>query len=283
MKLTIRNTTFEGKVSFNRAIFPKYTTFSGANFKKKTVFTGARFGKYVNFSGARFWQDTNFWFAIFGEITRFSSAQFVGEIHFDGAQFQLPADFKNIKYWSDSLRVTLARWLWKDGKFLRDSFLPENSPECKPREPTKFYLDSRNFDEVSNPHFKRYVGDQQYIRSLQENNPVVYRLWRRTANCGRSLSLWAFWCLLIALFFACAYVRQYMISGAFLAISGVCLLDNFRGKKGWIFLLIGLIVLVIGSIFSVLDVEIKGIEFKDKILLLLLLLFLCFDLVLCGT
>ena len=62
----------------------------------------------------------------------------------------------------------------------------------KQHRPTEFYLDSRYIDEVANPFFKRYVGDQQFIRAFNQANPILAKLWRWSSDYGRSLALWAF-------------------------------------------------------------------------------------------
>lgn len=201
---------FGEKINFSGAQFEGYTDFSHAQFEGETDFNRAKFdGKHTGFNDVKFGEHTVFERAKFGEDIVFSAAQFGKSTFFSGSQFKFPAIFAGVKYWSDSVRITWARWFWKDGiwgKILkRFLFLPENCPEGKPQKPAQFHLDSQNIDEVFNPHFKRYVADQQYIRSFKENHPVIYQLWRKTSNCGRSLSLWAGWSLAIAVVFAFIY------------------------------------------------------------------------------
>ena len=188
---------FGERTDFSSAQFGEITSFSYAQFGEITSFSYAQFGNETSFISAQFGDETDFISAQFGDGTYFRSAQFGERTDFRFAQFKSVAFFGNVKYWSDSPRVTTARWLWKDGiwgRILRKVlFLPKNSPPGKPRKATEFYLDNQNIDEVSNPHFKRYVADQQYIRSFHENHNVIYWLWRISSNCGRSLSLWAFW------------------------------------------------------------------------------------------
>jgi len=90
-------------------------------------------------------------------------------------------------------------------------FLPKNSPQDKPQKATEFYLDNQNIDEVSNPHFKRYVADQQYIRSVKENHRTIYQVWKLTSNCGRSMLQWMFISAILAFAFGVGY---YFMGGS---------------------------------------------------------------------
>ena len=72
--------------------------------------------------------------------------------------------------------------------------------------PTKFSgIDTSLMDGSKNPGLKRDIEDEQFIEDFHEKHPVLYWLWARSSDCGRSLSLWAFWSLLIALICGFAY------------------------------------------------------------------------------
>jgi len=219
---TFNNTQFEEKIDFNHANFDM-VNFHSTKFGNEACFQSVQFGKYTSFRSAEFGKRTDFISAEFGKKTDFSFAQFGKITDFSSAQFKLPATFSNIRYWSDSPKVTLAHRLWKDGKLLR-RILPPNSPEGKPEKPAQFALDNQNVDEVSNPHFKKYVADQQFIRQFKEKYPFWYCLWRWSSDCGRSIFLWAGWALTIAFLFSCAYSHYYWIFGIIsLAIGCICL------------------------------------------------------------
>ncbi len=291
-----------------KADFRIAAQFTGAQFGEKAIFNRARFRGVTDFRGARFRKEADFPMVRFREETHFDSVQFGEKTDFNGAQFKIPANFTDVKYWPDFVRVTWARWLWKDKLFsidlkfqnvlescgsILDSgarelykkfknkgislsgattisidktdtkwliidtknnktyrvqkeeeklnvygdssrnqkirkilHLPDISPEGEPPEPAQFKLDSQNIDEVTNLHFKRYVADQRFLRDIEKNHRFLFRLWRWSSSCGRSIGLWTSWSVMIALFFGFAYQNIY-----------------------WIFLVLGIIPLAIGGFF----------------------------------
>jgi uncharacterized protein YjbI with pentapeptide repeats len=56
-----------------------------------------------------------------------------------------------------------------------------------------------------NALFKRYAQDQAYVEEYKFNRPVRYFVWKYSSNCGRSLSLWVFWCAVIAVAFSLVF------------------------------------------------------------------------------
>ncbi len=60
--------------------------------------------------------------------------------------------------------------------------------------------------QISTAHgnalFKRYAQDEAYVEEYQFTKPFRYFLWKYSSNCGRSLSLWIFWCAFIAMGFS---------------------------------------------------------------------------------
>jgi hypothetical protein len=59
-------------------------------------------------------------------------------------------------------------------------------------------------DASSNPYLKRYIEDEQWISSWRQRSwwrEVLFLFWELTSHCGRSIGLWAFWSLLIAVVF----------------------------------------------------------------------------------
>jgi cation diffusion facilitator CzcD-associated flavoprotein CzcO/uncharacterized protein YjbI with pentapeptide repeats len=58
---------------------------------------------------------------------------------------------------------------------------------------------------LGNALFKRYAQDQAYIEEYKLNYPFRYALWKYSSNCGRSLSLWVFWCVFIAVGFSLVF------------------------------------------------------------------------------
>jgi len=63
-----------------------------------------------------------------------------------------------------------------------------------------------------NALFKRYAQDQAYVEEYENNLPFRHFLWKYSSNCGRSLSLWVFWCVFIAVVFSLVF--HYHLGGS---------------------------------------------------------------------
>jgi hypothetical protein len=63
------------------------------------------------------------------------------------------------------------------------------------------YIGIRIASCYGNPGFKRFVQDQEYIEMLQKSRPFLYRIWLLSSDCGRSIVLWLFWSILLAISF----------------------------------------------------------------------------------
>jgi dimethylaniline monooxygenase (N-oxide forming) len=59
-------------------------------------------------------------------------------------------------------------------------------------------IDSAN----GNALFKRFAKDQAYIEEFKIHKPFRHWLWKYSSNYGRSLLLWVFWCIFIAISFS---------------------------------------------------------------------------------
>jgi len=76
----------------------------------------------------------------------------------------------------------------------------------KKGDPTIFWwIDTAFFASSRNPLLKRYIDDENYVEGFRAKNRFLYWLWARLSNCGRSVSLWAFWSLVIAGIFGLAF------------------------------------------------------------------------------
>ena len=180
---------FRRSASFWRARFNSVADFHGVQFRENAVFHEANFHSEVNFRRALFQATLDCTGTLFPEITTFNNATFLGRANFTGAQFISVASFRDVQYIPDTLfqavKAKLSREL---------------------HHPTEFYLDSQQIDEAANPFFKRYVADQQFIRAVNQGNPVLAHLWRWSSDYGRSLGLWALWSFFLAVLFALAYM-----------------------------------------------------------------------------
>ena len=184
-----RGTSFHGKANFRRTCFQQVADFNEVEFQEKTVFRNAVFREAVHFSQAFFIKALDFVEAHFFETTVFNHSKFLGRTDFTSARFAVAASYRDVSYTPNTI------WQWLNNKWKRT-----------PNQPTEFYLDSEDINEVLNPFFKRYVADQQFIRAFKEKNPFWAQVWRWSSDYGRSLALWALWSLLIALSFSLMYM-----------------------------------------------------------------------------
>jgi len=165
----------------------------------------------------------------------FDRAGFRGRTSFSAAGCRVPAAFTDVSYWPDTMAQRWRRlvlggtyplslpkgWCWlaePDGedkatrlaRFLTSGLVgwvtrlrpPNHCLSGPPDFETEFVLNSTCIAAESNPHFKRYVADQQYVRAFQREQPMITWLWLISSDYGRSLSLWCFWSLAIAVAFA---------------------------------------------------------------------------------
>ena len=184
-----REAVFQGKVNFRQTCFERVVDFNAVEFLENTVFRNATFRAAAHFSRVFFRKKLDFVQTHFSATTIFNHSTFLGKTDFTSAQFAVAASYRDVNYTPNTI------WQWLNNKRKR---LPEV--------PTEFYLDSEDINEVLNPFFKRYVADQQFIRAFQERNPFWAQVWRCSSDYGRSLALWAFWSLLIALSFSFVYM-----------------------------------------------------------------------------
>ena len=184
-----RGTTFCGKACFRQTSFQQVADFNEVQFQENAVFRNAIFQDAAHFSSAFLNKELDCVQARFSETTVFNHSKFLGEIDFTSARFAVAASYRDVSYIPDTI------WQWLRNKFTHQS-----------DQPTEFYLDSEDINGVLNPFFKRYVADQQFVRAFKEKHPFWALIWRWSSDYGRSLALWAFWSLLIALSFSLVYM-----------------------------------------------------------------------------
>ncbi|MYA69072.1 potassium channel family protein [Candidatus Poribacteria bacterium] len=185
-----REAVFRGKANFRQTRFQRVADFNEVEFLENTVFKNAAFREAAHFSRASFRKELDFVQTHFSAITVFNHSTFLGKTDFTSAQFAVAASYRNVNYTPNTI------WQWLSNKRKRQS-----------EEPTEFYLDSEDINEVLNPFFKRHVADQQFIRAFKEQHPFWAQVWRWSSDYGRSLTLWALWSLLIALSFSLLYMQ----------------------------------------------------------------------------
>ena len=185
-----RGTVFNGMARFSKSRFQHVADFNDVQFSENAVFRNAIFQDASHFNRAVFNKKLDFVQARFSDTAVFNDAMFQKEADFTAARFAISASYQNVLYISDTI------WQWLRNKFAH-----------QPEQPTEFYLDSEDINGVLNPFFKRYVADQQFIRAFKEKHPFWGLVWRWSSDYGRSLGLWAFWSLLIALSFSLVYMQ----------------------------------------------------------------------------
>ncbi len=184
-----RGTVFNGMTRFSKTRFQTVADFNDVQFSENAVFKGAIFEDTSHFNRAIFNKKLDFAQARFADTADFNESTFREETDFTSARFAVAASFRNVSFNSDTI------WQWLRNKFTH-----------QPEQPTEFYLDNEDINGVSNPFFKRYVSDQLFIRAFKEVHPFWAIVWKWSSDYGRSLALWAFWSLLIALSFSLVYM-----------------------------------------------------------------------------
>jgi hypothetical protein len=110
-----------------------------------------------------------------------------------------PANFQGVHFREN----TVSAGLWNEVLCRIVKFMPK-------RTMTDFYqFDTGSImDGSSNPYLRRYIDDEQWIKSWRESiwwREPLFVLWEVTSHCGRSIGLWAGWSAFIAIFFAIIY------------------------------------------------------------------------------
>ena len=184
-----RGTIFNGVARFSKTRFHQVADFNDVQFSENAVFRNAIFQDVSHFNQAVFNKKLDFVQARFSDAAVFNDATFQEKADFTAARFAVSASYQNVSFISDTM------WKWLRNKFTHQT-----------EQPTEFFLDSEDINGVLNPFFKRYIADQQFIRAFKEKHPFWGIVWRWSSDYGRSLGLWAFWSLLIALSFSLVYM-----------------------------------------------------------------------------
>ena len=226
--------TFSGGTSFERATFSGYASFYGATFGRDAHFPEATFSGYADFMQAHMEHPANFAGVCFKENTVFVGLWnnvfrlILWLISYLILQFAWKIGLRLIlrPNWCHGSWLVLRSTLWllnseklklpekkpEDIDFLRR--LRENGEKEKAHLPKWPVTDFQGFntatvmDGSSNPYLKRYIDDKQWIVSWRQRGWLQkfwFFVWELTSHCGRSIGLWAFWSLCIALSFGRLY------------------------------------------------------------------------------
>ncbi|MBD3184123.1 hypothetical protein GF312_17695 [Candidatus Poribacteria bacterium] len=226
------STRFKGDADFLGAVFNNYAAFSAVSFHGYADFTGARFYDNAHFISAKFHGDADFKFSVFDKEAFFTSAVFRKNadfsnstmsrftdfmdttftlgLYFRRASLELPANFEGVNYHEN----TVISGFWNDVICNIISFITRDKLNLPRRTVTDFYqLDTGIIlDSSTNPYLKRYINDEQWIRSWRKSiwwRELLFILWEASSHCGRSIELWAGWSAIIAFIFGIIYWRFF--------------------------------------------------------------------------
>lgn len=158
----------------------------------------------MSFWDVTFAQDVDFTEATFAQDADFSWAGFVQSADFTGAGFDLPGCFRGVRIWENTVKVGLYNdILCRVVKLLtRGKKIPKSKPVTDVSEINTEIV----VDRASNPYLKRYIDDEQWIKSWRERGgkgkEALFIIWEATSHCGRSIGLWAVWSLFFILLFS---------------------------------------------------------------------------------
>lgn len=208
--IRIHNSNIMGNTAFDLSTFSGDADFNSSTFSGNAFFGSCAFGKRACFHSSTFNGDAKFSSSIFSGDAEFNSSTFSGNAFFRSSIFGEYANFTNIrmKYPGNFSGVkfrenTVYRGLWNliIGKIERlklpvTEFIGFNTEVV--------------MDASSNPYLKRYIDDENWIRSWRQRDrlrKVLFFFWELTSHCGRSFLLWMFWALLMAVLFGAVYAE----------------------------------------------------------------------------
>ena len=194
-KASFLSAAFHGPASFLSSVFSQAALFSKSVFDENANFWGTIFDDHVSFLFAVFSKTVLFWDTAFNETTDFNSTVLNKPASFTGATFRENTVFVGL--WNDILCPTIQS-------------ITAGKANLTKKVVTDFSaLDTATvMDGSSNPHLKRYIDDEQWIKSWREKNNrrrIIFFIWEITSHCGRSIGLWAAWSLFFILLFTLAY------------------------------------------------------------------------------
>lgn len=226
---------FVGMAYLNDVTFSNSVDFGYASFRGDVIFRSTVFGGRAYFMEATFSGFADFRRVVFNDGTDFSSATFGTAISFANANMGRPASFSEVRYkenmshiglWNEFLRPILQRIvLLITKRKLRIPYGPVQQlptgdmgrvrldPWPSRIETTDFFELNTNtvMDGSTNPYLKRYIDDEQWIKSWRErgggSRKALFVFWEVMSHCGRSFFLWASWSLSIALIFGFLYAQ----------------------------------------------------------------------------
>jgi len=225
--------TFNSEANFRDAVFKGNVDFISPTFKSDAFFELVTFNGYAYFRSSIFGKSVDFTDATFGGATVFIDSTFVERAKFLRTSMSSPASFEGAKYREN----TVLAGLWNDVLCSLVSFVTINKINLPRKTVTDFIqFDTGSImDGSSNPYLRRYIDDEQWIKSWRGSiwwRQPLFMLWEITSHCGRSIGLLGLWSGIIAFGFAIIYTWFLPTSITF---SMEKLSDVRPGFKGYLY------------------------------------------------
>lgn len=205
--INLRNFHFFGKVNFTHATFEDSAYFSGSTFETLVSFKYVKFASKVIFKNTIFKQDVDFSLTIFSDFAVFKNTTFKSVGNFTWADFTgtclEDANFTNCSFRKVEYNLNKIILINKPKKLSHFWKIVKIIPS------TNFTgIETQGILAASNRKFVRDIEDQQFINIVKEDNPIFYRIWLITSNCGRSFQRFLYICLGVSIIFGLIYMFE---------------------------------------------------------------------------
>jgi len=228
-----------GNAIFHNVTFGGYVDFSETDFRDDAAFHSVTFSGYADFSEAIFSGDADFGEVNFSGDASFFSVTFSGDADFGNTTFNGKTDFSHSTF---TIRARFVRTTMKSPAVFSDVHFIENTMRAglwnhillplflpivrlftmgKVKLPKKMVTDFSEFntnttmDGSSNPYLKRYIEDEQWVKSWRGRSKlhqVLFIFWELTSHCGKSILLWAGWSTAVTVTYG--FIYWYFLSSS---------------------------------------------------------------------
>jgi len=220
-----RTINIEKPVCFRHAIFSNTANFFGVTFFKKADFGLVAFYEKVIFNSATFSE------------ARFIFAAFFAKAHFNGASFSDMADFREASFTEANFRkATFSRAFFRKATFSKMGFFSEATffekadfseayfedvvglfdigvlvSQGKYLRQTRYKISNFRFTfghkaSAKYPVIHRKSQDEWFLNDYKNQHPFIFKIWKISSNCGRSLTRWGLLSLGLALLFSIIFI-----------------------------------------------------------------------------
>jgi hypothetical protein len=170
-------------------------------FNKRTSFGGdCQGGRCWHFDGSRFHQGASFGEGVLRRDVSLKSCDIAGHV-------DVPHDYWIRIAWPtrflDWLHRPLTRFFgygWFHNQLRR--------PQLD--------VTQTNADDCTSMLFRRWVQDTNYLEQFKARHRFIHWLWLVTSDCGRSISLWVVWSVILAVLFGLifhTYSQDFLVGG----------------------------------------------------------------------